>query len=221
MSFWDWSTSASGNNTSSGVNIAEGCPAGNVNNAQRTIMAQIRAVFSQALSSFFSAASVEDARTALGAQTANARLTALAGLTGGANTLPYANGVNSMAQTPLTAFARTLLDDADAAAARTTLGVPQMTAGSNGNGSWIAIDIGGTTYKLQWGSFTASPNTTTARTFPSAYTGTPSVVVSGTETTGGSAQDNTPEVFSVSSSGFVVASARDSSVTTRWIAIGA
>jgi len=220
MAFSDWSTSNSGNNTSLGVNIAEGCPAGNVNNATREAMAQLRAAFSTALASFFSASTVADARTALGAQASSAKLTNLAGLTGGANKLPYFSGVDALAQTDLSAFARTLLDDANAGAARTTLGVPEITAGSNANGSWIAINIGGSTYRLQWGSFTASPNTTTSRTFPVAYSGTPAVVVSGTETTDGSAQDNNPAVFSVSISGFSVASARDSGVTTRWIAIG-
>lgn len=202
------------------MNIGEGCPAGNVNNWGRTIMAQLRAVFSQALSGFFSASTVEDARTALGAQPLHPRLTSLAGLAGGANMLAYGSGVNSMAQTALTAFARSLLDDNDAAAARSTLGVAEITAGSNGNGSWIAVNIGGSIYRLQWGTFTASANTITSRTFPVAYSGTPAVVVSGTETADPSAQDNNPAVFSVSSSGFSVASARDSSVTTRWIAIG-
>lgn len=63
------------------------------------------------------------ARSNLGAQTLDATLTALAGLATGADKLPYSTGTDTFAETPLTAFARTLLDDADAATARATLGV--------------------------------------------------------------------------------------------------
>lgn len=55
-------------------------------------------------------------------QPLDATLSALAGLATGADQLAYSNGTDTFAQTPLTAFARTVLDDTDAATMRTTTG---------------------------------------------------------------------------------------------------
>jgi hypothetical protein len=52
-----------------------------------------------------------------------AALTSVGGLTPAADRLPYYTGASAAALTPITSYARTLLDDSDAATARATLGV--------------------------------------------------------------------------------------------------
>lgn len=59
--------------------------------------------------------------TTIGAQPVDATLTALAGVATATNKLPYFTGVDTVATADLTAFGRSLIDDADATAARATL----------------------------------------------------------------------------------------------------
>lgn len=69
-----------------------------------------------------------------GKQQADATLTALAGLVNGANKLPYFSGVDQMAATDLTSFARGLLGKTDAATAKAHLGVGSAGSRNVGTG---------------------------------------------------------------------------------------
>lgn len=124
-----------------------------------------------------------------GKQQADATLTALAGLVNGADKLPYFSGVDQMAATDLTSFARGLLGKADAATAKGHLGVgsaggrnvgagfsaggseiPDMTffAGLKGSAGYQYFPTG---MLLQWGTvgLKSAPAGISIGTFPVAF----------------------------------------------------
>lgn len=132
MSVSSYSTTASSNATISGTNIAENCPAGNLNNAIRQMMADIRTELTDAVLTLTAKATVAEIRTALDALEATAAVEAIGALTPAADKVPYYTSASAAALATLTNFARTLLDDADAATARTTLGAEQSAVVSGG-----------------------------------------------------------------------------------------
>ena len=87
--------------------------------------------------------------TYIQAQPLDTQLTALATVAGGADQVPYFTSTSAAAQTTLTAFARTLLDDADAATMRGTIGAGTGSGNVNSSGSPVNAQV------AQWVSSTA------------------------------------------------------------------
>ena len=96
-------------------------------------------------------ASAADQRTTLGlvigtdVQAYDAGLNSIAGLTTAADTMIYTTASDTYATTSLTSFARTLLDDSSASAARTTLGLGTIATQAANNVSITGGSITGIT----------------------------------------------------------------------------
>lgn len=101
-------------------------------------------------------------------QPLDATLTAIAALVTAADKLVYATGADTFATTTLTAFARTLLDDVDAATMRGTLGIETLVFTSllSANG-YQKLPSG---LIIQWGS--GSYQRSTSYSFPIAFPNT-------------------------------------------------
>ena len=75
-------------------------------------------------------------------QALDAGLTSISGLTTAADSMIYTTALDTYAVTTITAFGRSLVDDADASAARTTLGLGSLaTASTISNTDWSGADL--------------------------------------------------------------------------------
>ena len=134
----DWSTTPSANTTVGGVFIGEGCPPSNLNDAERTIMAEAKVEFNAIRAALPGGATPSSA--------------ALGGLTPAADRLPYFTGSTTAAVTPFTAFGRTLAGAADAAAVATAIGAISASASSLSTNGYLTLTIGGSPLTIQWGT---------------------------------------------------------------------
>lgn len=114
--------------------------------------------------------------TTIGAQAADATLSALAGIATATNKLPYFTGVDTVATTDLTAFGRSLIDDSDAVAARVTLGLNNLDNTSDANKPVSTAQQAALDLKAPL----ASPALTGTPTAPTAPTGNSSTQVATT-----------------------------------------
>lgn len=154
-------------------------------------------------------------------QPLDATLTALAALVTSADKMIYATGVDTFALNTITAFARTLLDDPDAATALTTLGVVGGATYSMGASGYVKLPswLGGLI--IQWGSAAGLAGQTGIDvTFPLTFpTRCASAVAVGVGTTDGG--DVNIALGNVTTSGMRIRNTLvDASTAEYWVALG-
>lgn len=207
MAVSSWSTNAASNTTVGAINIAEGCPAANMNNAIREVMAQVRQ-FSDGLGNSY--------------QAKDALLTALAGLSTSANQLIYSTGVDTVAMTGLTAFARTILDDNDGAAVCATIGAVRVLSLSLANPGHIRLQVGpSSAFQVAWGMQTLGQDQTANVSYSSPFTSFSVPLVSSIAVNAVDAKENTGYApGSATVTGFQLRNAENSTISIPWLAVG-
>lgn len=153
-------------------------------------------------------------------QPLDALLTSIAALTFGSDSFIYGTGSDTAAAGTVTSFARTLLDDADAATARTTLGISGNLALVSDSASAIVFSfaIGGTTYYLQAGTGSLGANSTDTITFPQAFATRAFCVVGGGDSDSSREGDITG--YAVSTTAASIKNSSGAAGDYCWIALG-
>jgi hypothetical protein len=223
MALSDWDPVAANNATVLGVNIGEGTTApSSINNALRQICADVATGINVSLlGTFLSSTTLAQARTALGVTEGSASQTAFGALTNTANSVPYMTGSDAWALATLTSFGRTLIDDGDAATARTTLAALGLTSATFGANS-VSLSItlsNGTTLLIQGGSGTLAGNTTGSVTFGTAYSTAPVCIVNGGAANTAAEGDIRNTGLATTTAQAIINSSADSA-SYQWIAIG-
>lgn len=210
MAVSDWSTTPGANTSLEGINCAQGSMTpGSVDNLFRAMAAAIRSKFD------------DTDNTIDSLDTLGIALTALNAVVPSANRLPYFTGPGTATSTSLTPFARTLLDDTDAATACATLGAVRVVGYSAANPGYIRLQIAtSVNFTINWGTVTAAANSNGTATFSQAYS-TFSIVSPAPFAVNGATSDNENFGFvSSTTTGFTVWNAGNSSATVPYIAIG-
>jgi hypothetical protein len=222
MALGDWSSTAASNTSVGGVNIAEGCPAAGVNNALRAIMADVAGGINlSTLATFLASSSLANARTALGVSEGTTSSNNFAALSNTANSAPLMTGADAWTTYTVSTFARTLLDDGDAATARDTLDALGLTSATFGaNTIDLRLTLGnGDTLCIVGGSGTLAGNSTTTVSFGVTFNPAPVAIVNG-GSTNISNEGDVHNAGAATTTGISIANSAPSSDGYTWLAIG-
>lgn len=223
MALSDYDPVAANNGTVLGVNIGENATApSSVNNALRQICADLAGGINiSLLGTFLSSTTLSQARTALGVTEGSASLTAFAGLTNTANSLPYMTGSDAWSTTTLSSFVRTVLDDGDAATARGTLGALGLTSATFGTNT---LDLrltlsNGDTLAILAGTGSLATNSTATVSFGVTFAVAPFAMVNGGSSVS-TAEGDIRNTAAATTTGIAIANTGAGTSTYTWIAIG-
>lgn len=209
MAVTDYSATPASNTAIAGINIAENCPPGNVNNAIRQLMADLKTYDTDVVSPLGDGSAY---------QPLDASLTALAALVTAANKGIYFSAADTPVAYDVTAYGRTLAGLADAAALRTNIGAVTITAQSLTNPGYVKINIGGTDLMLQWGSTSCGGNATATVTYSQSFATFGILTGSGGPTT--LSQEGDVHVTASGLSSGTITNTSASTSTFYWLAIG-